>query len=239
MLNIGDPAPALTLPSTSGSDVSLSALRGRRVVLYFYPKDDTPGCTRESCDFRDNVARLDGHGAIVFGISRDSIASHEKFRKKHGLPFDLLSDPDASVGRAYGAFGKKMMYGKAVVGTIRSTFLIDEKGRIEHAWSPVNVDGHVDAVLQALAGEGVEGASSARTVRRTASARSPSKSAPANRTSAKSAPAKSTVSKNMAATKRSSPKPALPARRSKAANDRSSAKAAGHRSSANTRSARS
>jgi peroxiredoxin Q/BCP len=151
MLKIGDPAPAFRLASTSGRDVSLADLRGKRIVLYFYPKDDTPGCTRESCDFRDNLARLKGHGAIVLGVSRDTIASHAKFKTKHDLPFELLSDPDAKVGKAYGAFGKKMMYGQLVVGMIRSTFVIDEKGRIGAIWSPVRVDGHVDAVLAALA----------------------------------------------------------------------------------------
>jgi peroxiredoxin Q/BCP len=152
MLKLHDPAPAFTLASTSGRDVSLSDLRGKRVVLYFYPKDDTPGCTRESCDFRDNLARVKSRGAIVLGVSRDTLASHAKFKSKYDLPFELLSDPDASVGKAYGAFGKKMMYGKPVVGTIRSTFLIDENGKIAAIWSPVRVDGHVDAVLAELSG---------------------------------------------------------------------------------------
>ena len=192
---IGDPAPAFSLPSTSGKDVSLSALRGKRVVLYFYPKDDTPGCTREACGFRDNMARLSGHGAVVLGISRDSIAAHEKFRKKYGLPFELLSDPGASVGKAYGAFGKKMMYGKPVVGTIRSTFLIDEKGRLARIWSPVKVDGHVDAVLRALAGDEAEPASQ-----------------PAARKSSTRPTARESVTK-----------PALPARRAKTTGDRSRA----------------
>jgi len=182
MLKLGDLAPAFTLASTSGRTLSLVELRGRRVVLYFYPKDDTPGCTRESCAFRDHLARLRGHGAVVLGVSRDSIASHEKFKKKHALPFELLSDPDAEVGKAYGAFGQKMMYGRTVVGTIRSTFVIDEKGRIAALWSPVRVDGHVDAVLAALAGgDGHSSAPSAeRSVndtKRSASSRSPAKRA--------------------------------------------------------------
>src|SRR5258708_5033659 len=134
MLKINDPAPPFTLASTTGRNLSLADLRGQKVVLYFYPKDDTPGCTKESCDFRDNLARVHGRGAVVLGVSRDTIASHEKFKAKYGLPFELLSDPDAQVGKAYGAFGKKMMYGKAVTGTIRSTFLIDEKGRIAEIW---------------------------------------------------------------------------------------------------------
>jgi peroxiredoxin Q/BCP len=182
MLKLGDLAPAFTLASTSGRTLSLADLRGRRVVLYFYPKDDTPGCTRESCDFRDNLARLRGHGAVVLGVSRDSIGSHEKFKKKHALPFELLSDPDAEVGKAYGAFGPKMMYGKKVVGTIRSTFVIDDNGRIAALWSPVRVDGHVDAVLAALAGG--DGRSSGPSIersvnetKRSASSRSPAKRA--------------------------------------------------------------
>jgi peroxiredoxin Q/BCP len=164
MLKIGDPAPAFRLASTSGGDISLDDLRGQKVVLYFYPKDDTPGCTKESCDFRDNLARLSGRGVVVLGVSRDTIASHEKFKAKHGLPFDLLSDPDARVGKEYGAFGKKMMYGKPVTGTIRSTFVIDEKGRIGALWSPVRVPGHVDEVLATLSGatSSVPAASSTR-----------------------------------------------------------------------------
>ncbi len=202
MLKLGDLAPAFTLASTSGRTLSLAELRGRRVVLYFYPKDDTPGCTRESCAFRDNLARLRGHGAVVLGVSRDSIGSHEKFKKKHALPFELLSDPDAEAGKAYGAFGPKMMYGKKVVGTIRSTFVIDEKGRIAALWSPVRVDGHVDAVLAALAdGDGHSSAPSAeRSVnetKRSASSRSPAKDA----TSGASKTARSARSKTSSARK--------------------------------------
>jgi len=148
-LTVGAPAPAFHLESTDGP-VSLAALRGSRVVLYFYPKDDTPGCTREACAFRDSMKRLDGHGAVVIGVSKDSVDSHQRFRKKYDLPFALASDPGNEVAKAYGAFGPKNMYGKLVNGTIRSTFLIDAEGRIEHIWSPVKVDGHVDQVLAAL-----------------------------------------------------------------------------------------
>src|SRR3954462_6177124 len=111
MLKEGDKAPDFESKDQDGKTVKLSDLKGQRVVLYFYPKDDTPGCTKEACDFRDNMARL-SRRAVVLGVSRDSIASHVKFKAKYELPFDLLSDPDASVGKAYGAFGKKMMYGK-------------------------------------------------------------------------------------------------------------------------------
>ncbi|MEO7101791.1 MAG: peroxiredoxin [Gemmatimonadaceae bacterium] len=148
-LTAGALAPDFKLESTDGP-VSLSGLRGSRVVLYFYPKDDTPGCTREACSFRDSMSRLQGHGATILGVSKDSIESHERFREKYGLPFALASDPENVVAKTYGAFGAKMMYGKEVMGTIRSTFLIDPKGHIEHVWSPVKVDGHVDQILAAL-----------------------------------------------------------------------------------------
>jgi peroxiredoxin Q/BCP len=204
MLKIDDPAPAFTLPSTTGKDLALSEMRGKKVVLYFYPKDDTPGCTKESCNFRDNMARLKGHGAAVLGVSRDTIASHAKFRAKYGLPFELLSDPDAQVGKAYGAFGKKMMYGKPVTGTIRSTFLIDEKGRIAAIWSPVRVEGHVDQVLAALGG---------------GTAPKPAKADNARATAARS---KRRTSARTPARKSSAPKAALPAQRKPTAATRTS-----------------
>ena len=150
MLEAGSQAPSFSLPSTSGGDVSLDALRGKKVILYFYPKDDTPGCTQEACDFRDSMARLAGRGAEVYGVSKDSIESHERFRRKFELPFALLTDDGSAIAKAYGAYGKKTLYGKEVEGTIRSTFLIDEQGRIERVWSPVRVEGHVDEVLEAL-----------------------------------------------------------------------------------------
>jgi peroxiredoxin Q/BCP len=153
MLKPGDKAPDFRLPSTSGKEASLTDYRGRKLVLYFYPKDQTPGCTREACDFRDNLARVRRTGAAVLGVSKDSLASHDRFREKYDLPFDLLTDSDNRVATAYGAFGEKTMYGKKVMGTIRSTYLIDEKGRIEALWSPVKVNGHVDQVLAALKGE--------------------------------------------------------------------------------------
>ena len=152
MLKPGDKAPSFTLASTGGGVVSSSDLKGRKFVLYFYPKDDTPGCTREACDFRDNLARLRREGVEVLGVSKDSIASHGKFRSKYQLAFDLLSDEDNAVARAYGAYGEKTMYGKKILGTIRSTYLIDENGRVDAVWSPVKVDGHVDRVLDHLRG---------------------------------------------------------------------------------------
>jgi thioredoxin-dependent peroxiredoxin len=149
-LEVGAKAPAFKLVSTDGSPVSLASLRGKKVVLYFYPKDMTSGCTREACDFRDRGAGVKKKAAL-FGVSKDSLELHAKFREKYALPFPLLSDPDNEVAKEYGAFGKKTMYGKAVTGTIRSTFVIDEAGKIVAVWSPVRVDGHAEKVLDFLA----------------------------------------------------------------------------------------
>ncbi len=150
MLKPGDMAPPFSLPSTAGETLSLEDFAPRPLVLYFYPKDDTPGCTTEACDFRDHMARLASAGAAVLGVSRDSLRAHAGFRARHDLPFHLLSDADSAVARSYGAYGEKKMYGKVGQGTIRSTFLIDGEGRIAAAWSPVKVRGHVDQVLAAL-----------------------------------------------------------------------------------------
>ena len=152
MLKPGDKAPSFKLETTAGGEISSADLTGRKFLLYFYPKDDTPGCTREACDFRDNLARLRKENVAVLGVSKDSLASHERFRAKYALPFDLLSDEDNAVARAYGAYGEKVMYGKKILGTIRSTYLIDENGRVDAVWSKVKVDGHVDKVLEHLRG---------------------------------------------------------------------------------------
>ena len=149
-LNIGDNAPDFTLPDHDGRDVTLSSLRGDPVVVYFYPKDDTPGCTTEACDFRDNMARITGAGASVMGISADSAKSHQKFREKYDLPFPLLVDEEHAVMEQYGAWGEKKMYGRVFMGLIRSTFLIDREGKIAEAWYNVRAKGHVDKVLAAL-----------------------------------------------------------------------------------------
>ena len=150
MLKAGEKAPEFKLESTGGGEVSLKALRGKKVVLYFYPKDNTPGCTKEACDFRDEQAALKKAGAVVFGVSKDKIDSHHKFKERFKLSFELLSDPDLSVARAYGAYGKKTMFGVSTTGMIRSTFLIDENGVVQAVWPKVKVIGHADDVLAAL-----------------------------------------------------------------------------------------
>lgn len=148
--DVGQPAPEFRLPSDDGRTIGLKDLRGRKVVLYFYPKDDTSGCTKEACSFRDNLARLASKGAAVLGVSRDDLASHGKFRDKYGLNFPLLSDPSGKVTEAYGVWRKKNLYGREFWGIERTTFLIDEAGRIARVWRRVKVDGHVDEVLAAL-----------------------------------------------------------------------------------------
>ncbi|MFI6368010.1 thioredoxin-dependent thiol peroxidase [Nocardia sp. NPDC050630] len=142
-LSPGDPAPDFTLPDADGKDVSLSDYRGRKVIVYFYPAASTPGCTKQACDFRDNLADLEGAGIDVIGISPDKPAKLAKFRDNENLTFPLLSDPDKSVLTAWGAFGEKTMYGKTVTGVIRSTFLVDEEGKIEVAQYNVRATGHV------------------------------------------------------------------------------------------------
>jgi len=146
----GEKAPDFKLSSSEGGEVSLRDLRGKPVVLYFYPKDDTPGCTKEACAFRDTYAQLKKK-AVLLGVSPDSTESHRHFRDKYKLPFVLLADPEKIVAKKYGAFGEKMMYGKKVVGMIRSTFVIDSEGVVRKVFPKVRVDGHADKVLEALA----------------------------------------------------------------------------------------
>jgi len=149
-LEAGQKAPSFRLTDDAGDTVELSALRGQPVILYFYPRDNTPGCTKEACDFRDNMARVTGKGAVVLGVSPDSTRSHVRFREKHDLPFPLLVDEDHSAAEAYGAWGEKKMAGRTYMGIIRSTFLIDAEGIVARAWYKVKVRGHVDEVLEAL-----------------------------------------------------------------------------------------
>jgi len=147
----GNNAPAFTLTADDGSKVRLSELKGSPVVLYFYPKDDTPGCTREACAFRDQKAALKKLDAKVFGISPDDVASHEKFRDKYDLNFPLLADPDHKMAEKYGAWREKNMYGKKSMGIQRSTYVIDAAGKVAKLWKAVKVDGHDEKVLEALA----------------------------------------------------------------------------------------
>lgn len=149
-LDRGDPAPPFTLPDQDGSPVSLSDFAGGPVIVYFYPADDTPGCTKEACQFNENLAAFSRSGAAVVGVSPDGAAKHVKFREKYGLRFPLLSDPGHEVMTAYGAWGEKTMYGRKTVGTIRSTFLVDGDGKVARAWYHVKADGHAAKVLEEL-----------------------------------------------------------------------------------------
>jgi peroxiredoxin Q/BCP len=147
----GQPAPDFALRADDGKEIRLSALRGQPVVLYFYPKDDTPGCTREACAFRDRKSELAARGAAVLGVSPDDVTSHGKFRDRYSLNFPLLADTDHQVADAYGAWREKNMYGKKSMGIQRSTFLIDRAGKVRKVWKRVNVEGHDAEVLAALA----------------------------------------------------------------------------------------
>ena len=154
MLKVGDTAPAFTLESDSAGTISSAALAGKRYVIYFYPKDDTSGCTKEACGFRDFWKEIQKLGAIVVGVSPDSAASHTKFIAKYKLPFPLLSDPDKKMMTAYGAFGEKMMYGKKVTGIIRSTVWIGPDGKVKKHWARVpKAEAHPEKVLEALKGK--------------------------------------------------------------------------------------
>ena len=150
-LDAGSKAPAFTLPDAQGTKVSLRDLAGRNVVVYFYPADDTPGCTKEACQFNDNLRAFDRADVAVLGISPDGAEKHAKFIAKYKLGFPLLSDPTHAVMEKYGAWGEKTLYGKKSVGVIRSTFLIDGRGRIARAWYSVKADGHAAKVLEAAA----------------------------------------------------------------------------------------
>ena len=153
-LEPGAKAPAFTLTDGDGKKVSLSSFAGHKVVVYFYPRDDTPGCTKEACQFNDALSQFEGLGIPVIGISPDKAASHVRFRDKYELQFPLLSDPDHTVMEKYGAWGEKTMYGKPTTGVIRSTFLIDEKGKIARAWYGVKADGHAAKVLEEALADG-------------------------------------------------------------------------------------
>ena len=149
----GAPAPDFTLPDQNGNPISLAQLAGKKVVVYFYPKDDTPGCTVEACGFRDDWSAIEKTGAVVLGISPDDDRSHQKFIAKYGLPFTLLSDVNHQVAEKYGAWGEKNNYGKTYMGILRSTFLVDESGKLARVWPKVSVQGHSQEVLAAIKGE--------------------------------------------------------------------------------------
>ncbi|HLI10626.1 MAG TPA: thioredoxin-dependent thiol peroxidase [Alphaproteobacteria bacterium] len=149
-LKIGDPAPDFTKPADGGGAFTLSKLKGKPVILYFYPKDDTSGCTKEACGFRDSFPDFSKAGAAVVGISRDNVASHDRFKAKHALPFTLVSDEDGAVCQAYGTWVEKSMYGRKYMGIERATFLIDKEGKLRGIWRKVKVPGHVDEVLAAV-----------------------------------------------------------------------------------------
>ena len=150
MLEVGNKAPSFTLMGDDGKEYSLDDYRGKKVLLYFYPKDNTPGCTKEACSLRDWNDEIIKRGVTVMGVSKDSIQSHNKFREKHNLNFILLSDPEKSVHMAYDAWGEKKLYGKVSLGTIRKTFLIDESGNIEKIWNKVAVATHGEDVVKYL-----------------------------------------------------------------------------------------
>lgn len=150
MLETGQKAPNFTRPTNKRDAVSLSDFLGKQVILYFYPKDNTPGCTTEACDFRDSFSRIDPKKAVVFGVSKDSLKSHTKFVEKYSLPFELISDEDGSLCEAYGVWTEKSLFGVKYMGLERATFLIDAEGKIKKIWRKVKVSGHVDEVLAVL-----------------------------------------------------------------------------------------
>lgn len=154
MIEKGEAAPDFSLPADDGAQVRLSDFRGRHVVLYFYPKDDTSGCTAQACELRDDMPRLEALDAVVLGVSPDPVRSHVKFKEKYDLNFPLLADEDHAVSELYGVWKEKSMYGRTYMGIERSTFLIDEEGRIAEVWRKVKPRGHSELVRNALAGEG-------------------------------------------------------------------------------------
>jgi peroxiredoxin Q/BCP len=149
-LKVGQKAPDFTLPDESGQKVKLSDYKGKKVVLYFYPKDDTPGCTTEACNFRDGFDEIQARGAVVLGVSADSVESHKKFKKKFELNFPLLADPDKKMIENYGVWKEKSMYGKKYMGIERTTFVIDAQGKVSHIFPKVKVADHFDEVVEAL-----------------------------------------------------------------------------------------
>ncbi len=148
LLQVGDKAPAISAKNQNGETVRLSDFKGRKVVLYFYPKDDTPGCTTEACTFRDNLPSFEGVNAVVLGVSTDGEAAHKKFADKYSLPFTLLADPERKIVEAYGVWGEKKLYGRSYMGTLRVSYLIDEKGKIAAVYPKVSPKTHAAEVLK-------------------------------------------------------------------------------------------
>lgn len=150
MLKVGDKAPDFKLKSDEGENLSLKELKGKKVILYFYPKDMTSGCTKEACDFRDSIKKFGKKNTVVIGVSADSTSSHQKFKDKYDLPFTLLSDETKTMLKDYGVWKEKSMYGRKYMGIERTTYVIDEKGKIEKIFNKVKVDGHIDELLAGL-----------------------------------------------------------------------------------------
>lgn len=194
-LAVGASAPDFTADTDDGP-ITLSKLRGKSVVLYFYPKDNTPGCTVEACDFRDRHAAFAEEDVVVLGVSPDSVRSHQGFRAKFSLPFRLVADPDRRIAQAYGVFREKTMYGKKVLGIVRSTFVVDPAGKLAAIWDGVKVAGHVDAVLAAVSGGSP---APAKAPAKAAAKKAPAKKTATKKTAAKPAPAKKAATKKTAA----------------------------------------
>ncbi len=148
--SVGDKAPDFNLPASGGKNIKLSDYKGQKVILYFYPKDDTSGCTKEACSFTENIAGLNKLSVQVIGVSKDSIESHEKFIKKYGLKFPLVSDAEGTLCAAYDTWVEKSMYGRKYMGIERATFLIDEKGKVQHVWDKVKVPGHTEDIIKTI-----------------------------------------------------------------------------------------
>jgi peroxiredoxin Q/BCP len=205
-LQVGDRAPDFSMPTADGGDIWLSALRGKKVVLYFYPKDDTPGCTTQACSFRDNLPDFKGVNAEIIGVSRDDTSSHQRFRDKFGLNFTLASDTTGKVTEDYGVWTEKSMYGKTFMGIQRATFLIDESGKIAHIWPKVSVDGHSAEVMAAIKGELPPSSPSAKPVAKKSAKPATAKKPASKKAAPKKAPKKAAAKK--------AKKPAAPAKKS-------------------------
>lgn len=210
MLKPGDAVPAFSLPASDGRTVSAAGLRGQRYVLYFYPKDDTPGCTKEACSFRDNLPAFGGIGVPVFGVSADSEAAHRKFVAKYGLNFPLLADPERKLIEPIGAWVEKSMYGRSYMGIARCTFIVGADGRIERVWEKVSPEGHAVEVLAVLGGKASAPVAAKPAAVKPARAKAAAKAKPAKPAAAKKVARKAAkaVAKSQPAPKKAVGKPA-------------------------------